>query len=1496
MSSRVTEKVTLHFDLSHCHPDREFSLGALGRKHTLTRHTPETFSRHRQANKALALIPEAQRSRVTHFVEEVELPADAVGIHLVTYPNKDPNSIPELALAFIHIPIAAKRRHFRQKRKGSERKPHATSLTHFGISLDSHSPEEAAAIRLDATQVVTPFSIAETIIFNHPDLATTRVNVASTVLYNHIAQTLHQDNTLTQYLSTHPPGSSDPYYAIHTATNPQTGAPINPVTTDPEGNPIVDKDGKPIGDAWPWKQNGQNVIQQYKLSPGVIGSSDGTQQGAAYSALAAVLQSVKNDRSLNGQSWSVQHGIASINRSNVQPQTPSPGTRATGQAPSPRSAADADGGFQWNLSNKTSTYGLESESLTYDSKTSTLTFKVLNWANRYLGAYVQFFNETGQPINDPWNDGHADKSKMYVTKLSSGYTIAGVPIKWGPWGDPTPISFKVPSNATKADVLLGGMGIGNADADVDIEGIIYTGLFNYGIPSILIALSIGTTGARLAFKTLDDMEVTLVITVVKGFLGAPVVIIKALTDPKSLLTMFSEMILGFIFSPGIPKLAVTFGAYVTATEIFEQTPIVGWAFEVASCAAGIADMLATTVEVLSSPATYDIELARVINLQVDVSPDPTHGTNTQKPIWPEESDHWEMVVQYKGGTTVKQTGRMDSIKPDLPLSVLFSGDTAISAAPGAQIQVVANFYSASNWLCGKWSSAWVAAAAPEGSTTLKLQGSIIEFQVPLTAQTQYGHYQKLAYENGHHVWKRTTTPPTAVFKGSTDCPDTGHVLCRLVDISINDLAYALGYTYQASGQGLPLDFGTDPQSGQMYAFQSISVLDNPEAGLKQPTVGFSLQPYIAYDQFGPAPLFTLPAATYQAELDGADGQPVPADLATAFANARGSSGSESGSQGTGNGNFTLPQGCVVKVVKPSAEWYIGPTSNPRYDLRRETDTINVFAYPTPTFSPRNYYLDSRSYAKEKKYYLRQVALDDKSGTFNYTPGQSWGAFSDTTLDAIVVHPNGYVVGVNYEYHKMLILKLPAAAVDDANAPVALPMSGKGLREGLLQGPVALTVTPDGRILVLEQDNARIQAFDTMANPVQCFDGPLAFTIDAQFKTDLNSNNLSTAFQQAYQRNVQPQLAASFNLPSTLTNALNAGSVTAALKQEFANHALALSDSGPYQLLTTQAGSVWLLIDQGSGVTYDIRKNLYVNSGGKELLTLPATLIRDLNNAVASDALIHEFKDHGVTLSSADKLQVVVETPDSDWVLLDSGTNPAVSYEITVQSNAYAYKGSTLLFSLPAGLEITDNGGPSQDILKLFTGHGINLSSSLELNVITAGSAWQLVDKGNNVNYDINMEADLDVFLASTFQVEVVAQNTHWVLRDSVNTLSFDIKPDPQNSAVLDVQQLVSVMGLKDGVSTDIHYLDVGVETKGFIYVLSYQGTGSAQSDYHLDIYNPDGAWLSRTPKNAGNPGVNGARMIVDQWRNLYTLNYEAILGPNNRTEPSVSTWIPSTPT
>ena len=89
------------------------------------------------------------------------------------------------------------------------------------------------------------------------------------------------------------------------------------------------------------------------------------------------------------------------------------------------------------------------------------------------------------------------------------------------------------------------------------------------------------------------------------------------------------------------------------------------------------------------------------------------------------------------------------------------------------------------------------------------------------------------------------------------------------------------------------------------------------------------------------------------------------------------------------------------------------------------------------------------------------------------------------------------------------------------------------------------------------------------------------------------------------------------------------------------------------------------------------------------------------------------------------------------------------------------------------------------------------------------------------------------------------------------------------------------------------YLDMAVEFSGFIYVLSY-----SNSVYRLDIYHPD--------QNGTNPisttmGFNAAKVTVDYWRNVYSLNYEVLKRPdgslpaNGITEPSISQWLPTTP-
>jgi hypothetical protein len=88
------------------------------------------------------------------------------------------------------------------------------------------------------------------------------------------------------------------------------------------------------------------------------------------------------------------------------------------------------------------------------------------------------------------------------------------------------------------------------------------------------------------------------------------------------------------------------------------------------------------------------------------------------------------------------------------------------------------------------------------------------------------------------------------------------------------------------------------------------------------------------------------------------------------------------------------------------------------------------------------------------------------------------------------------------------------------------------------------------------------------------------------------------------------------------------------------------------------------------------------------------------------------------------------------------------------------------------------------------------------------------------------------------------------------------------------------------------YLDVAAEFSGFIYVLSY-----SDSVYRLDIYHTEQTGTGPITTTAG---FHAAKVTVDYWRNVYSLNYEVLtidgaLPPKNVTEPSISQWIPTTP-
>ena len=379
---RPTETVTLHFDLSHLGhlpSDQEFTLKALGERTTLRRHDADTLREHSRRNLALAALPEDQLQRLTHFVEDVELPADAVGFHWVGYPSTRLGAVSdEIAVVFQHVPAEAVRRAVRAMRRDGDQ-PQPAVLAHYGVTqLDASAADEQ--LHVDASNTINYIQTALTMIMQHPEIGT----FVPDLHYRIGQQLVARQPTFTQlwqYLSTHPPEGADPWYENTYVMDPAG----NVMPPDPD---LKDKDNQPV--VWPTTTvNGKqvSVIPQHKLSNGLDSVLRPTVQ--------AVGIVVKQQPWLKGQQWSTQHGLTELQRTKVAP-SPVPVRQAVG--------AGAPAQAQWTIVNKTSHYGLDlhENTVAYDPGTGTLKFDVKNWPNRGLGAYVQFLDPDGNPISNPW--------------------------------------------------------------------------------------------------------------------------------------------------------------------------------------------------------------------------------------------------------------------------------------------------------------------------------------------------------------------------------------------------------------------------------------------------------------------------------------------------------------------------------------------------------------------------------------------------------------------------------------------------------------------------------------------------------------------------------------------------------------------------------------------------------------------------------------------------------------------------------------------------------------------------------------------------------------------------------------------------------------------------------------------------------------------------------------------------------------------------------------
>jgi hypothetical protein len=1422
-----TETVDLHVALGHLPGVRQFQLHTGGsRRVALRPHTRDTLAAHTRRNRALGLLEGPGRARFTHYAEGVALPTDRVTLLRVSYPGS--GSIPELALLATHVPGWA-------MRAARERELHRDGagipvpLAVVGVTRAVPAEQELAAAA-DADLLLSTVSTAATLVSMHPQLATIDTTTAATVMNGHILST---DNL----------GNIQRFNGQ--ISRQGTAWQASTVATDIKGQPLV----------WgpTYAQSGKPVMYNRLSDATVLDSA---------AAMKRPLNTSQQDALLRNASWSVNQGTGAV--SHVAPaaaQAQRTG-RATAKAAMRRATA-ADGGYAFTLDNLTPGPGLTiddtSLAFTPDPTTrgaGTISVVVSNNFLRTLYAFAQFYDDHGAVIPVQNGDG-STSDYLEVGVVTSVDVILGIPVP--SVSDPT--TFAWPGAAASARLLHGGIGTSRWDGTVAWPGAILTSIFNYAIPGLFLIAG-GALDNNAWFKTLSEDKplVAKLLGLALGIVGAETSGVLAIPNVEAMLTAMADAIAGLLVHVGLEKLQEYIVEKLGEEAMEDSIPGVNLFFQIANRAVDLVEIGETTVEVLTSPAVYEVSIVRTVDVTAVVGPDPTHGTSTQPPVWPTTATTWETIVQYRGGTAHTQTGSMTGLSsPGQPITVDFAALPA-----GGTIQVKFNVYADSGFLCGQFTSAWQTAGLPDGGQVVTITGSIQENLVPLSATTQYQYLQKLVYDQAAaahlwqpaefsldasaaasldaqqitqaidvafgqhavtlgpgasvdvldpgHAWLITNGPetyrivleqqttggqPVTVLVVNTgniptalvtdlDADNTGNNLATLVDITLNDKAYMLGYCWRASGQNIPAVGGGSPVATQIHAFQNISVLGTPEASLKFSPSGFDAQPAILYDQFGPAPLFSVPA-TFDTGLDA--GGPVAADLATFFATF----------------GHALPAGAVVVVVTAGAAWTIGLPNAPTYDLARVTDVVEVHPHPTATVSQWNFYAEPSG----TQYQLRQVTLDDTT-PFDMAQTVSWGMFPLPFNDAFVVHPQGYVVAVSYAQSRMMILKLPdAPAPDDQVVSAVLTSGPAGVsgRQGLMNGPVALAVSADGRILVLEQGiagcPARIQAFDVNGNPVPTFDGAAVLGVPVAAAAGLDAGLVGVPLRQAF---------AAAGVPLTGDWVVRAGAATYRLVQG--------ADAVTVTTAAADLGLSWTVT--ASGVTYDLTQGstgIAVTQGGKTLFTLPAALAVDLNQGFTFGDVAAAFAANGATLTPPVKLTAAPLTLD-----------PAVVTDLAAGT-------------VPAALQ------------QALTARGLPLPATA---TVTAGVVVTVHEPGQT-----------------------------WTLQDTRADTSYKITK-PASGTTLDVVAYRPTVGLYDPPTAAVTYLGMCTETKGYIYVLSYTGDGSLMSDYRLDVYQPNGPWLARTT------GLNAARIVVDIWRNVYALNFESFGGPRGRTEPSVSVWFPST--
>ena len=806
---RTTVPTTLHFDLAFASESTPIKLHVGTKRVPLLRHTNESLARHRKDNAALRLIPD---DNITHYAEEVHLPEQYVQLLLVTAPSSVKGAkLDTMLLSMIHVPRKAREQVLQKRLADGHR---TVNLPHPKFARYSSQ----VALDNDPTPIVdvhdfkSAMDAAVSLVFHHLELvnigAISGATVANIIEYSNGISDLAEQ--ILQQALLHQQDPSNQNWVYET--------------------PYLDKDLKPSDTNY---YNWSDITKQWVVGP----ISDSVKKAKDEPSL----QSTRT----NAGVYTVQHGVTNV--SVPQSQT----------APIPEARLEEENSY-WTINNLTPQHGFVPGELSFEKNKLEMSFT--NQWLRWLSGYVEFYGPDGSAVKpEGWQSKvpgglagvYDTDTKKYVSIFSSVDTIFAIPLG----AEPVEISFTWPTNASSVMFMAGGIGrtggiqgqdgkyYGAWDPNVCTGGAIMTGIFNFGLPTVclLFGASVSLSGlneiAKSAIGIIFEVASTIII-------GAAATAIKG-GGMTTLLIAFAEMIPKLLLE--ITELVVWLSREVAEGAAKEATPVFGWIALAVSTVSTVALLTQTSVEVALSPATFELRASRAIDAQWTLLPDVKHQ-NT----WPLEATSYEVIATYKDGTSRSTTGKMQSSPQTGPITVHFNAEHSNRLPAGGQVMFTAKFFSDTGWLAGSAKTDYLNADISENLLTVP-QMNITENLIPLTSSTTYQFDRKLIYNGAtnQREWTNAGGAPTATIKDLSSS-NVGNSLAQLTNITVSQQTSKLGYTWEASGQGIPLAGQPGVFSGQMFTFEAVDDRSKPEDGLKFVPAGFTAKPLLLFDLDGPA--------------------------------------------------------------------------------------------------------------------------------------------------------------------------------------------------------------------------------------------------------------------------------------------------------------------------------------------------------------------------------------------------------------------------------------------------------------------------------------------------------------------------------------------------------------------------------------------------------------------------------------------------------------------